>query len=125
MRKLNFTVDSNHQRFTQENNYVLHHFITDLLSDQLIGYGFKTEKIKNQEGHLAIQVESNPIELIVHCQDQNQQGLTPCAISAHANEEQEWFAKIETQSVIKQLAQAVEETLKKENGFASFVWQNN
>ncbi len=40
-----------------------------------------------------------------------------CEISANPDEEQDWFEKIETQSIIRQLAQAVENSLKADHSF--------
>nr|ART89878.1 hypothetical protein [uncultured bacterium] len=47
-----------------------------------------------------------------------------CEISSHPEEEQDWFSRIEMQSVIKQLAQAVENTLKQDKSFAEFEWKS-
>lgn len=47
-----------------------------------------------------------------------------CEISANPDEEQDWFEKIETQSIIRQLAQAVENSLKADQSFSEFVWKS-
>ena len=67
-------------------------------------------------------MENHPIGVGVNCR-LNDDGLLTCQISAHADEEQVWFKKIETQSMIKQLAHAVENTLKKDDAFSGFEWK--
>ena len=52
------------------------------------------------------------------------EGHLVCRINAHADEEQDWFEKIEMQSVIKQLGQAIETTLKNDESFSQFEWKS-
>lgn len=119
MRTLKFTVDR--QIHNQQHQHNTQAYIQQVLCQQLGDFGFSLSHLTHQHGQLAIQVEHNQIELNIQCQDVEQH--VSCMISAHANEEQDWFGKIETQSVIKQLAQTVETTLKKEQGFAQFEWK--
>lgn len=96
--------------------------MTSLLSEQLVQYGFNTQ---NSDAYqLEVSVENNPIALGVQCNNVDEQGFLVCEITANTDEEQAWFRKIETQSVIKQLAQAVEQTLKADESFNSFEWKN-
>ncbi|MDA1255856.1 MAG: hypothetical protein O2928_15405, partial [Proteobacteria bacterium] len=44
--------------------------------------------------------------------------------TANPQRELAWFEKIETQSIIRQLAQAVENSLKAEHSFSDFVWKS-
>ena len=67
-------------------------------------------------------VENHPVGLGVYCH-LNEEGLLTCQISAHTDEQQVWFKKIETQSMIKQLANAVENTLKADDTFSDFQWK--
>lgn len=123
MRKLQFTADcKQHDHSTDNVCHVTQAYVTDLLSKQLGEHGFKMGRVDSANDQLAIQVEENPIELAVNCSQKNDQGVLVCEISAHANEEQDWFSKIETQSVIKQLSQAVEETLRQDKNLNDFVW---
>ena len=123
MRKLQFTADCRqHDHSTENVCHVTQGYVTELLSKKLCEYGFNMGNIQSENEQLAIQVEDNPIELGVNCSLKNKQGLLVCEISAHANEELDWFEKIETQSVIKQLAQAVEDTLKQDQNFSEFHW---
>ncbi len=55
---------------------------------------------------------------------QDGEGHLVCRINAHADEEQDWFEKIEMQSVIKQLGQAIETTLKTDESFSQFEWKS-
>lgn len=125
MRTLQFTAncEKHAQSNAQHENacVVTQGYVTDLLATQLSQYGFKTETTETEE-NLAISVENHPIGLGVHCR-LNEAGLLTCQISAHADEEQVWFKKIETQSMIKQLANAVENTLKKDAAFSGFEWK--
>ena len=124
MRTLQFTANcENHlQQDTQCNAcHVTQEYVTDLLSKQLSQYGFKAETT-NSEEKLAVSVENHPIGLGVNCH-LNEDGLLTCEISAHADEEQVWFKKIATQSMIKQLANAVENTLKEDQAFSGFEWK--
>lgn len=69
-------------------------------------------------------VEDHPVAIGVNCSVKDENGLLVCEITAHANEEQDWFSRIETQSVIKQLSQAVENTLKEDQSFSAFEWKS-
>lgn len=124
MRTLQFTANcENHIKKDTHGNacHVTQEYVTDLLSKQLTQYGFKAETTSSDE-QLAVSVENHPIGLGVNCH-LNEDGLLTCQISAHADEEQVWFKKIATQSMIKQLASAVENTLKEDESFSGFEWK--
>jgi hypothetical protein len=125
MRTLQFTANcENHVKsngYGQNACHVTQAYVTDLLLKQLSQYGFKAETTSSHED-LAVSVENHPIGLGVNCR-LNDQGLLTCEISAHADEEQVWFRKIATQSMIKQLANAVENSLKQDNAFSGFEWK--
>ena len=116
MRTLQFTANCENHVNTQgiEKNacHVTQDYVTDLLSKSLKEYGFKTEATYLEE-NIAVSVENHPVGLGVHCH-LNDDGVLTCQISAHADEEQVWFKKIATQSMIKQLANAVENKRKHE-----------
>lgn len=123
MRKLQFIADCEKHSYAQVDACrATQGYVTNLLSKELIGYGFNVSPEGNQ-AQLAVQVEDHPIGLGVNCSVKNENGLLVCEISAHADEAEDWFAKIETQSVIKQLAQAVENTLKEDQSFSQFHWK--
>ena len=121
MRKLKFTAQC--ADGSEHGCRSAQHYVTQLLSQQLGSYGFQTELDHNQE-QIAINVQDHPVALGVSCQNKDDNGALVCEISAHADESQDWFQKIETQSMIKQLAQAVEETLKKDTSLKDFEWKN-
>lgn len=123
MRKLQFLADCEKHTHNAVSNscQVTQEYVTHLLSAQLEQYGFNAEK--DTEKKLAVSVEDHPVAIAVNCSVKDENGLLVCEISAHANEEQDWFSRIETQSVIKQLAQAVENTLKEDDSFSEFEWK--
>jgi hypothetical protein len=96
-------------------------YVTQLLVNQLGDFGFQTSQ--HDASHIAVSVTDHPVELGVNCQSAGEQGTLICEIQAHADETQDWFQKIETQSMIKQLAQAVEETLKNDTSLTDFEWK--
>ena len=126
MRTLQFTANCenhvNKQGIEKNACDVTQDYVTDLLSKSLKEYGFKTEMTHSEE-NIAVSVENHPVGLGVHCR-LNDDGLLTCQISAHADEEQVWFKKIATQSMIKQLANAVENSLKKDDAFSGFEWKS-
>jgi hypothetical protein len=123
MRKLQFLVDQakDKKAHQPESNNGTQKYVTDLLSQQLSQHGFNTQMTTDHE--LEVSVSDNPISIGVNCNKPDAEGRFVCEISAHADEEQDWFQKIETQSMIKQLAQAVEQTLKDDDSFKSFEWK--
>lgn len=122
MRKLQFIADCQKHSHSKEAKscHVAQQYVTELLSMQLKQYGFQAETGAEQK--IAVSVEGHPVAIGVNCSVKDENGLLVCEISAHADEEQDWFSRIETQSVIKQLAQAVEDTLKKDDSFSGFEW---
>lgn len=126
MRTLQFTANCEKHNHDSSSNdcYVTQEYVTELLSKQLEQFGFKTN-VSNEQNHeqLAVSVEDHPVALGVNCSVKDENGLLVCEISTSADESQDWFTKIETQSVIKQLAQAVENTLKEDESFSEFEWK--
>lgn len=124
MKKLQFLVDQTkyakaHSSHSHDNAQT---YVTALLSEQLVQHGFHTQNTNPHE--LEVSVSDHPIALGVNCNQPDGEGHFVCEISAHADEEQDWFQKIETQSVIKQLAQAVEQTLREDESFQSLEWKS-
>lgn len=120
MRKLKFI--ALRQQDVVEECQNTQHYVTQLLVNQLGEFGFQTSQ--HDASHIAVSVTDHPVELGVNCQSIGENGALVCEIQAYADETQDWFQKIETQSMIKQLAQAVEETLKKDDGLTNFEWKN-
>ena len=127
MRKLQFTAhcEKHNPASPQSNDCdTTQAYVADLLAQQLEQYGFKTQNICTDSKQLSVSVENHPLPLSVTCRKKSENGLLMCEISSHPEEEQEWFSRIEMQSVIKQLAQAVENTLKQDKSFAEFEWKS-
>lgn len=127
MRKLQFTAhcEKHNLASAQSNDCdTTQAYVADLLAQQLEQYGFKTQNICTDSKQLSVSVENHPLPLSVTCRKKSENGLLMCEISSHPEEEQEWFSRIEMQSVIKQLAQAVENTLKQDKSFAEFEWKS-
>lgn len=127
MRKLQFTAhcEKHNPASPQSNDCdTTQAYVADLLAQQLEQYGFKTQNICTDSKQLSVSVENHPLPLSVTCRKKSENGLLMCEISSHPEEEQDWFSRIEMQSVIKQLAQAVENTLKQDKSFAEFEWKN-
>ena len=124
MRKLQFTANCekhNHAALQSSDRHVTQEYVADLLSKELGEYGFQT--LSQSGDHVAVSVDNHSLPLSITCQGHDQGGHLVCEINAHADEAQDWFTKIETQSVIKQLAQAVESSLKKDDAFSEFEWK--
>jgi hypothetical protein len=127
MRKLQFSANCeqhNHAVGQSDDCHVTQAYVAGLLAQQLEQYGFKTQNICDTSKQLSVSVEEHCLPLSVTCQQKNDHGLLICEIASHPEEEQDWFARIEMQSVIKQLAQAVENTLKQDGSFTDFKWKN-
>lgn len=127
MRKLQFTAHcEKHNPASPQSNdcNTTQAYVADLLAQQLEQYGFKTQNICTDSKQLSVSVENHPLPLSVTCRKKSENGLLMCEISSHPEEEQDWFSRIEMQSVIKQLAQAVENTLKQDKSFAEFEWKS-
>lgn len=123
MRKLKFIANcAKHSHESADACHVTQSYVTSLLSTQLKSYGFQTE-INHDDEKLAVSVEDHPVALGVNCSVKDENGFLVCEINAHADETQDWFSKIESQSMIKQLAQAVENSLKKDDAFSEFEWK--
>ncbi|OTG81642.1 hypothetical protein B9T27_10240 [Acinetobacter sp. ANC 4648] len=123
MRKLKFIANCESHSHGLNTCHITQEYVTNLLSKQLSQYGFKAETNTDSTESLAISVENQAVALGVNCRLNHENGFLLCEISAHADETQPWFKKIETQSVIKQLANAVENTLKADHAFSQFEWK--
>ncbi len=71
-----------------------------------------------------VSIDNHLLPLSITCQQTDHDGHLMCEISANPDEEQDWFEKIETQSIIRQLAQAVENSLKADHSFSAFEWKS-
>jgi hypothetical protein len=102
--------------------YITQEYVAALLYKQLEQY-FDAEHIRHE--HEKLKYASIIINYL--CQSyvlNKKQKDISCEISANPQQEQAWFERIETQSIIRQLAQAVENSLKAEHSFSQFVWKS-
>lgn len=98
-------------------------YVSHLLSQKLQDFGFQVDSDVSAQQRLLVRVEHHPVQLSVHCRKQGVEGQLHCEISAYSDEVQDWFSKIATQSMTKQLAQAVEQSLKSDACFEALQWQ--
>ena len=113
----NSTIDNTAQSEQETRNYV-----ADLLERDLSKYGFKT--LGQSGAHIAISVEEHELPLSINCDSRDEEGHLICEISSYPEEEQDWLDRITEQSLLNQLAQAVENTLKEDESFSDFEWKN-
>ncbi len=122
MRQLQFYANHKEHSQVDQASDATQKYVTSLLSSKLLDYGFHTNEDQSLD-RVEIHVEDHPVALSVQCDQADEQGHLVCRIHAHADEDQPWFTKIETQSVIKQLAHAIENTLKDDDSFSEFEWK--
>lgn len=125
MKKLQFTAHYEKHELSQQlhHGHVAQKYIADLLLKNLGQYGFEMQNLSESSEQLAVRVEDHLLPLSILCRPQNKEGFSVCEITSHAVEEQDWFSRIEMQSVMKQLAQAIENTLKQDESLSNFEWE--
>lgn len=123
MRKLQFIAHhpKNHDASGNESR-MAQEYVAALLFKQLSDYGFDAEYIDHKDKQVEVSIANQPLPLCVTCQQPDQEGHLVCEISAHPDENQDWFEKINAQSLIRQLAHAVESSLKADHHFTHFEW---
>ncbi len=121
MRTLQFSANCTKHSQVDHVNHATQEYVATLLSKKLTTYGFETQHSTSAE-KVEVRVAENPLAITVECDLADENGYMICRINAHAEEQQPWFKKIETQSMIKQLAHAVENTLKDDDAFSEFKW---
>ena len=123
MRKLQFTANcEKHNHVSQQPNdcHVTQEYVADLLSKELGQYGFQT--LSQSGDQVAVSVDNQSLPLSVTCQSHDEEGHLVCEITSYPDEEQDWLDRITEQSLLNQLAQAVENTLKEDESFSEFKW---
>lgn len=108
---------------TQQQCMMTEEYVSHLLSHTLPDFGFQVDRDVTAQQRLLVRVEHHPVHLSVHCHTQGLEGQLRCEISACSDEVQDWFSKIATQSMTKQLAQAVEQSLKAQGCFDDMQWR--
>ncbi|WP_130802070.1 hypothetical protein [Acinetobacter ihumii] len=126
MRKLQFIAKctNHHDEQPANRSRITQEYVAALLFKQLGEYGFDAQHIAHEHEKVEVNIENHQLPLSVTCTQKNDEGHMMCEITANPKEEQDWFEKIETQSVIRQLAQAVENSLKSDQTFTAFEWKN-
>ncbi|MEN8283107.1 hypothetical protein [Acinetobacter gerneri] len=122
MRTLQFSANCQSHSQIDNSSDAAQQYVTTLLSEKLSNFGFQTD-LEKQASKVEVRLDDHPVAISVICDQVDDQGHLLCRINAHAEEEQPWFKKIETQSMIKQLASAVENTLKDDAIFSEFEWK--
>lgn len=123
MKKLAFTAHCHQDHNNQDQSPVTQQYVAELLRKNLTQYGFDTHA-HEQPSELSVTVEDHPVAIGVNCKEQDEQGMLSCEINVKADQEQDWFTKIETQSIVKQLAHAVENSLKSDPSLGVFQWRD-
>ena len=122
MRKLQFAADCKHQAET-DGRCAAQKQVADLLVSRLGQYGFKT--LPQSGDQVAVSVDNHALPLSITCQGHDQDGQLVCEITSYPDEGQDWLERIAEQSLLNQLAQAVENTLKEDESFSKFQWKNS
>lgn len=97
------------------------HYVTALLATQLPQFGFKTQ-LHEQKDAISVNVNDEKVALAVSCHIDPQDGRLVCEISNSHQEQQNWFGKIKSESTIRQLAQAVECSLRQDQSLEVLKW---
>lgn len=124
MRKLQFTANCekhNHASSQTNDCHVTQQYVADLLAKELGEYGFQT--LSQSGDHIAVSVDNHSLPLSITCQSHDRDGHLICEITSHPDEDQDWLDRITEQSLLNQLAQAVENTLKEDEAFSKFEWK--
>ena len=120
MRKLQFAAHCEHQN-DQDDFSAAQKQVADLLVSKLGDYGFET--LSQSGDQVAVSVDNHALPLSVTCQGHDEDGHLVCEITSYPDENQDWLDRITEQSLLNQLAQAVENTLKDDDSFSKFKWK--
>lgn len=124
MRKLQFTANcEQHQHVVEANNqcHITQEYVADLLVGKLNQYGFHT--LPQSGDQVAVSVDEHSLPLSITCRGTDQEGYLVCEISSYPAEDQDWLERINERSLLNQLAQAVENSLKEDEAFGGFEWK--
>lgn len=119
MRKLSFV--ASRDIIDQEKNCNdVEQYITQLLTEKLTQQGFET--LAQSGAQVAVAVDQRELPLSISCASPQEDGHMVCEISSYPDENQDWLARISERSLLNQLAQAVENTLKDDQRLTGFHW---
>ncbi|OTG86358.1 hypothetical protein B9T31_07610 [Acinetobacter sp. ANC 4558] len=119
MRTLKFLANNGTDNQVQ-NSHEVQDYVANVLTQKLTKYGFET--LAQSGAQVAVSVDQYALPLAVRCETQNADGHLVCEISSYPDEEQDWLARITERSLLNQLAQAVENSLKDEASLSEFKW---
>ncbi|WOE32367.1 MULTISPECIES: hypothetical protein [unclassified Acinetobacter] len=121
MRKLKFVAKSEikNQYHTPDD---VQQYIAHLLTEQLCQQGFAT--LAQSGAQVAVSVDERALPLSITCEARSEDGHMVCQIASYPAEDQDWLERITEQSLLNQLAQAVENTLKKNQALSEFEWSS-
>ena len=121
MRKLKFV--ANREIKNQLNEFdEVQNYVADILANRLIDHGFKT--LSQSGAQVAVSVDEHALPLSVSCESRSEDGHLVCEIVSYPEEDQDWLDRITEQSLLNQLAQAVESTLKDHESLSDFEWNS-
>lgn len=120
MKTLQFIARGDVNHTEMQDHKVAQKYVTQLLAEKLALFGFET--LSQSGDHIAVSVAQYELPLAVTCQNHEQTGHWICEISSYPAEEQDWLDRIAEQSLLNQLAHAVESSLKADSEFSGFKW---
>ncbi len=119
MRKLQFTANS--EQDLADTTVDTQTQVAEFLASKLEKYGFQT--LSQSGDQIAVSVDQHELPLSVMCQGKDEAGRLICEITSYPDEDQDWLDRITEQSLLNQLAQAVENTLKENESYSEFQWK--
>ena len=122
MRKLKFVANREIKNQLKDFSEV-QTYVADLLAHELVNHGFET--LSQSGAQVAVSVDDHALPLSVSCESRSEDGHLVCEISSYPDENQDWLDRITEQSLLNQLAQAVESTLKDHESLSEFEWKNH
>ena len=107
---------------SQQDSRETQEYVAQLLTTELGKYGFQT--LAQSGAHVAVSVEEHELPLSINCESKDSEGHLICEISSYPEEEQDWLDRITERSLLNQLAQAVETSLREQESFSNFEWNH-
>lgn len=124
MRTLEFQIACQDQQNGQTQS--TEQFVVALLFKQLNQQGFDLTLPAYATNRFTVGLNEKQLPIEVNCvQSRDAAGVIDCAIRPQPHDEElDWFDRIEAQSMIKQLAQAVENILNEQPTIQALTWKN-
>lgn len=119
MRKLQFVANCEIKAQLEDSKEV-QSYVADILAKNLGKHGF--EALAQSGAQVAVSVDQHTLPLAVSCESQSEDGHLVCTIISYPDENQDWLERVTEQSLLNQLASAVESTLKEHQDLSQFEW---